>query len=183
MTDFHVLAVASVLVGLALLVWGFGATRYREPDAVAPHAAFDVPTTGALSTPTVVVPAEATRTATPEPFAGEVVGFLIPRFDVDAQIENIGLIPGQNQLDVTKDPHKVGWYGIYDRPGWMGDAGFSAHIDYWPNIRGAFFNLSKLAVIRAEAQQLEFELSLSPVERDNAAVASPLSTSPSAVSS
>lgn len=165
MTRFRLLAVASFLVGLAMLVWAFGATRSGEPAAVAPLAAFDVPTTaGAVSTPTLVLPEEATPTATREPFAGEVVGFRIPRFEVDAGIENIGLIPGENQLDVPKDPHNVGWYGIYDRPGWFGNAVFSAHVDYWPNIRGPFFNLSKLepgdevAVLMANGQEYRYRV-------------------------
>lgn len=165
MTRFRLLAVASFLVGLAMLVWAFGTTRSGEPAAVAPLAAFDVPTTtGAVSTPTVVLPEEATPTATPEPFAGDVVGFRIPRFEVDAGIENIGLVPGENQLDVPKDPLKVGWYGIYDRPGWFGNAVFSAHVDYWPDIRGPFFNLSRLeagdevAVVMANGQEYRYRV-------------------------
>lgn len=166
MSTLRIVAVASFLVGIALLIWAFGATRSPEPEAVTPLAPFDVPTTGGvlLSTPTVVLPEEPTPTATPEPFAGDVVGFRIPRFEVDGGIENIGLIPGENQLDVPKDPLKVGWYGIYDRPGWMGNAVFSAHVDYWPDIRGPFFDLNKLepgdevVVVMANGQEYRYRV-------------------------
>ena len=79
MTRFRPLAVASLLVGLAMLVWAFGATRSGEPEAVAPLAAFDVPTTaGAVSTPTVVQSEEATPTATPDRSPGRSSGSVSP---------------------------------------------------------------------------------------------------------
>lgn len=148
MRILRLIAIVSFLGGIALLAWGIGAKRAAEPDPAA-LVAFDVPTTIGIrptDTPTAILSATSTATATttPTPFAGEVAGFRIPRFEVDAGIENIGLIPGENQLDVPKDPLNVGWYGIYDRPGWLGNAVFSAHVDYWPDIRGPFFNLAKL---------------------------------------
>lgn len=156
-------AVASFMVGVALLVWGFSTRGSDEAESAPPLAAFDVPTIGVLATATLTAE-DPTPTATPEPFAGEVGGFRIPRFEVDAQIENIGLIPGENQLDIPKDPLKVGWYRIYDRPGWMGNAVFSAHVDYWPDIRGPFFNLSKLdpgdevIVVMANGQEYRYRV-------------------------
>lgn len=156
-------AVASFMVGVALLVWGFSTRGSDEAESAPPLAAFDVPTIGVLATATLTAE-DPTPTATPEPFAGEVSGFRIPRFEVDAQIENIGLIPGENQLDIPKDPLKVGWYRIYDRPGWMGNAVFSAHVDYWPDIRGPFFNLSKLdpgdevIVVMANGQEYRYRV-------------------------
>lgn len=156
-------AVASFMVGVALLVWGFSTRGSDEAESAPPLAAFDVPTIGVLATATLTAE-DPTPTATPEPFAGEVSGFRIPRFEVDARIENIGLIPGENQLDIPEDPLKVGWYGIYDRPGWMGNAVFSAHVDYWPDIRGPFFNLSKLdpgdevIVVMADGQEYRYRV-------------------------
>jgi len=165
MTPLRALALTSLLSGLAVLAWGFVASRGGTPVEPAAFVPFDVPTlTGTAATRSPASLLEATPTATPEPFAGDVVGFRIPRFDVDAQIENLGLIPGQNQLDVPKDPLKVGWYGIYERPGWMGNAVFSAHVDYWPDIRGPFFNLARLepgdevVVLMANGQEYRYRV-------------------------
>jgi hypothetical protein len=82
-------------------------------------------------------------TPTPTPYDGGVARFQIPRFKVDSAVESIGLLPG-NQLDVPKDPHDTGWYDIYDRPGWKGNAVFAAHVDYYPDIRGPFYNLKNV---------------------------------------
>ena len=69
----------------------------------------------------------------------------IPRFDVDAAVENIG-IDDTNHLETPKDPRNVGWYGIYQKPGHGYNALFSAHVDYYPSIRGAFYDLAKMVV-------------------------------------
>lgn len=103
-------------------------------------------------TPLVATPTQATvapsstattapsATATPTPFDGQVARMKIPRFEVDSKIESIGLLPN-NQLDTPHDPYNTGWYNIYDKPGFRGNAVFSAHVDYYPNIRGPFFRL------------------------------------------
>ena len=133
---------AAFVAGLSLLAWALWAKPVGERQIAEPFMEFDVPTVGSILSPTVAV--TDVPTATPEPFDGEVMAFRIPRFDIDAEVESIGLIPGENQLDVPSDPLKVGWYGIFDRPGWLGNAIFSAHVDYWPDIRGPFYDLSRL---------------------------------------
>lgn len=135
---------AAFIAGVTAVAWVLWANSQGEPPSVEPFTPFDVATVAALSSPTVAATDVPTATATPEPFDGEVMSFRIPRFDVDAEVENIGLIPGENQLDVPSDPRKVGWYGIFDRPGWLGNTIFSAHVDYWPDIRGPFYDLSRL---------------------------------------
>lgn len=57
-------------------------------------------------------------TATPRPFDGTVASMRIPRFDVDAAVENIG-IDQTNRLEVPENPLNAGWYGIYQKPGWV----------------------------------------------------------------
>lgn len=94
-------------------------------------------------TPTIEPTPTEEPTPTPTPFAGDVARLQIPRFNVDSAIENIGLLPN-NQMDVPKDPHNTGWYDIYDRPGWGGNSIFSAHVDWFPNIRGPFYNLARM---------------------------------------
>ena len=112
----------------------------EPPDFVAvaesPRA---LPSGSAVPSPLSTV----TVTPTPAPFDGPVQRMLIPRFGVDSTVEPIGLVPGANQLETPKDPLNTGWYEIYDRPGFGGNAVFSAHVDYYPNIRGPFYNLAK----------------------------------------
>lgn len=86
----------------------------------------------------------------------------IPSLGVASAIEPIGLTPG-NALDTPKNPHNTGWYWIYDRPGAGGNAVFSAHIDYYPNIRGPFHQLAKLGggahiVVVVDGRELVYEV-------------------------
>ncbi|MGD9934817.1 MAG: class F sortase [Dehalococcoidia bacterium] len=143
----RVLAAFSFVAGLGLLVVGF--MRSGESSAgslpAAPTEFVSTPTPSPASTlePTATIPGQPTPTPTPLPFDGPVSRLLIPRFGVDSAIELIGLLPN-NQLDVPRDPNNTGWYDIYDRPGYRGNAVFSAHVDYFPDIRGPFFNLSRI---------------------------------------
>lgn len=137
-------ALASFAVGVAVfavgavMACGSGESKGPTEDLQGFDVrATDTPTATATDTPT------ATPTATPTPFDGAVARFKIPRFNVDAAVEAIGLLP-TNEMDVPKDPHKVGWYYVWDKPGWRGNAVFSAHVDYYPNIRGPFYNLKDL---------------------------------------
>ncbi|MCL4239807.1 MAG: class F sortase [Dehalococcoidia bacterium] len=137
-------AIASLVLGvgiLALAVMSRGSPEVVEtPDFLAvaesPRA---LPSRSAVPSPVSTV----TVMPTPTPFDGPVQRLLIPRFGVDSTVEPIGLVPGANQLDAPKDPLNTGWYEIYDRPGFGGNAVFSAHVDYYPNIKGPFYNLAK----------------------------------------
>jgi len=139
-------ALASLMLGSGLLVaglaWGGSTGAVAHPFVpvdVAPTA-----TLAQVAEETLSPAPAATAMPTETPYAGAVARLEIPRFDVDSAIENIGLIPGQNQLDVPKNPLNTGWYEIYDRPGSGGNAVFSAHVDYFPNIMGPFYNLHQL---------------------------------------
>lgn len=146
----RLLAIVSFLLGVTTLAAGFLQRETERPANDGSRAAgfesFNLPAPTAFPTATVTATAsqEAPASPTSTPFAGAVSRFLIPRFEVDTAVEAIGLVPGANQMDVPKDPLNVGWYDIYDRPGWAGNAVFSAHVDYWPDIRGPFFELYKL---------------------------------------
>ncbi len=133
-----VLGIALLLV--AGLTWGGSTSAVSRPfvpiDATLPVT--PSPTTEAT------LPETATAAPTQTPYAGAVARLKIPRFNVDSAIEDIGIIPGKNELDVPKNPLNTGWYGIYDRPGTGGNAVFSAHVDYFPDIKGPFYNLNKL---------------------------------------
>jgi sortase (surface protein transpeptidase) len=138
----------------ALAAAAFVLTRDDDdPVPVAPVIVQQTATPSATSTPSPTATPSATPTATPTPtpeptatpapFNGSVGRLKIPRFNVDSAIEAIGILPN-NQLDVPHNPYNTGWYYIYDKPGFGGNAVFAAHVDYWPNIIGPFYNLSQL---------------------------------------
>jgi sortase (surface protein transpeptidase) len=154
--------VFTFLAGLALLTVGLVAACGNDDDGSDAPEAVETPT----NTPEPTATAEPTATTppspTPTPYDGEVASFRIPRFDVESAIENVGLTPN-NQLDVPHDPHNTAWYGIYDRPGWGGNAVFSAHVDYFPNIRGPFYDLARVeegdifVVVMADGTEYYYE--------------------------
>ncbi|MGK2965347.1 MAG: class F sortase [Tepidiformaceae bacterium] len=143
------LAILSFIAGVSIfagsLAWYFLGDD-PAPAAEAPFVPIEIPT----RTPTVPSTAEPSPTATPVPYDGAVTRLQIPRFSVDVGIENIGVITvagGGTQLDTPADVHKVGWYGIdglSDKPGFGGNAVFAAHVDYFPNIRGPFYELNRM---------------------------------------
>ena len=140
------LAIVSFLVGATLLVVGFAFSGGGGSNSASPsYEASPFPTIEITPTPTSFVPKPtvASSTPTPAPYDGNLTRLKIPRFKVDSLIEVIGIKPN-NELDVPQDPLKTGWYNIYDKPGFRGNAVFSAHVDYYPNIIGPFHKLSKL---------------------------------------
>lgn len=148
MSTLRLLAAVSFVLGIALLGYGFVQTQNGAADPMAAPTAFDY-VSSATPTPvaTQTVEQAATPTPTPPPYDGAVVRMKIPQLKVDAAIENIGLLP-ENQLDVPKNPLNVGWYGIYDKPGFGGNAVFAGHVDYYPDIIGPF---NKLATLRPDS--------------------------------
>ena len=109
-----------------------------EPEAPSPTA-----TATPTATPATATPTAAPATPTPAPYDGEPVIMRIPRLGVEAPIEAIGIIEGRNQLDVPA-PRNVGWYDVYDKPGFGTSSLYSAHKDYHPDIRGPFYALTEL---------------------------------------
>jgi hypothetical protein len=143
------LAIFSFVAGATMLAFGVIAARDKDdPPRVEPVRTFDLvsvtATAESTATPEPTGPApEATPTPTPVPYDGQVARMRIERFKVDAPIEAIG-IDDNNQLEVPKDPHKVGWYEIYAKPGHGKNSVYSAHVDYWPDILGPFKKLKDI---------------------------------------
>lgn len=144
------LALVSFVAGIGLLLIAFVFTNGNNGENVAADSGFTP--LAATATPTrTATPPGATETATvpptptPAPFDGAVARLKIPRFGVDSKIEAIGIKP-DNELDVPKDPLNTGWYDIYDKPGFGGNAVFSAHVDYFPDIKGPFYQLAKAEI-------------------------------------
>lgn len=64
----------------------------------------------------------------------------IPKLKVDAPIEELAL--KDNQMETPKGENtNVGWYHIYDKPGFGGNAIFSAHV-YYRSIPAPFQKLA-----------------------------------------
>lgn len=136
------LSLGALALGALVLVVGTacsGGDDDPEPTATAEaDTATATPSATATNTP------RPTPTATPTPFDGKVARLKMPRFNIDAPIEELALT-GDNQMDTPKDENRsVGWYYIYDKPGWLGNAMFSAHV-YYHSIPAPFVNLAKSA--------------------------------------
>lgn len=132
------LSLAAFAFGAILLIAGVacsgGDAKEAEPTPT--------PTVAATETATPTRTPPPTPTATPTPFDGAVARIRIPRFNVDAPIEELA-INDRNELDTPKDENtSVGWYYIYDKPGWSGNAIFSAHV-YYHSIPAPFVSLAK----------------------------------------
>ncbi len=147
MNALRFFAVFSFVAGIGLLVAGFvrsGDDAESAPEPVEFSATpTPTPTPGTTeATGTAVAPTEAVPT--PTPFNGALSRLIIDRFDVDSAIETIGLTNNGTQLDVPKEPLNTGWYDLYGKPGWGGNSVFAAHVDYYPDIRGPFYNLKNV---------------------------------------
>ncbi|MCY3647286.1 MAG: class F sortase [Chloroflexi bacterium] len=142
-------AAGAWVLAAAVAATGAGCAAIDVP--AEPEQVPETPTTARTATPTAA-PTQAPTEAPAEqpaagaeatPYDGEVVLMRIPSLGVEAPIEAIGKIPGQNKLDVPR-PRNVGWYDIYDKPGSGTSSLFSAHKDWHPDIRGPFYALTDL---------------------------------------
>ena len=146
-----------LLLVVALLALGVACSGDDPPEVVEPTATPTeatpeptptpaTPTETPSPTPTITVPTATPTpepTPEPEPYDGQLVAMRLPALGVEAPIEPIGLIEGQNKLDVP-EWHNIGWYHIYDKPGFGTSSLYSAHKDYYPNKRGPFYALTEL---------------------------------------
>ncbi len=121
------------------------------------------PTAAATSAPEATATATATTAPEPTPYDGTPVIMRIPALGVEAPIEAIGLVAGRNQLDVPA-PRNVGWYDIYDKPGFGTSSLYSAHKDYHPDIRGPFHALTdieegdRIVVVMDDGREYVYEV-------------------------
>ncbi len=124
------LVTGASLIGLAFACGG-------DSDKVVVASPTESATATAIPTSTATPP----PTPTPTPFAGKVARLKFPRFGVDAPIEELSV----DATDTMQTPahgrenSDVGWYNsalkptapfLGTRPGWQGNAVFSAHVYY-----------------------------------------------------
>lgn len=77
--------------------------------------------------------------------AGVPVRITIPKINVDATIEPVGLT-GDGAMDAPKGPAETGWFSFGARPGEVGSAVIAGHSGWKNNIPAAFDELNKLRV-------------------------------------
>lgn len=76
-------------------------------------------------------------------FPGHSSRLNIPKININAVIESVGLTP-QGAMAVPKDPANVAWFSLGMRPGDVGSAVIAGHYGWKNHIPAAFDNLSKL---------------------------------------
>jgi hypothetical protein len=131
----RMISLLALVAGAVLLAVGAACGSSSPKPTATAASPTDTQTPSATATPTT----PPTPTATPTPFNGKVARFKYPRFGVDAPIEALSVL-ANNEMDT---PHAtntaVGWYDstikpagpfLGTKPGWDGNAVFSAHIYY-----------------------------------------------------
>jgi sortase (surface protein transpeptidase) len=144
------LSLTGLVFGAFLLVF-VAACGGGGDDKPSPTPAPASPT--ATSTPTGTPTEVPTPTATPTPYDGDVARFIVPKLGVDAPVENLGVDASNTMETPVRENTDVGWYHIWDRPGWDGNAVFSAHV-YWENVPAPFQRLSTLV----EGDEVDIEM-------------------------
>lgn len=140
-----------LVVAVAVVIAGCGdsddspVATEASPQTLTVTAPSDTPTVPV--SPTTALPATATTqptaAATPTPFAGAVARLVVAELQVDIDVVALGLEPDRNVLE-SPPTGGVGWYDIYDRPGWGGHSLFTG---WWRDGPGAppgpFFEINE----------------------------------------
>ena len=71
------------------------------------------------------------------------IRFIIPKINVDATVEYVGVTSG-GAMDVPKGPDAVAWFSLGSRPGETGSAVISGHYGWKNGIPAVFDNLHML---------------------------------------
>ncbi|MEP7215958.1 MAG: class F sortase [Anaerolineaceae bacterium] len=131
------ISLLTLALGSVLLLAGIACSGGDDPKPASTAAV----TEAASPTQTATATAPPTPTATPLPFNGGVSRFKYPKFGVDAPIDALAT----NDAGELDTPHSgrentaVAWYDqtlekdgyfIGTKPGWGGNAVFSAHVYY-----------------------------------------------------
>ncbi len=78
------------------------------------------------------------------PFLSEPSRIVIPKINVDANIESVGL-DNKNAMDVPKKVEDTAWYNLGKKPGEVGNAVIDGHYDTQTGAPAVFYYLSKLS--------------------------------------
>lgn len=112
-----------------------------------------------VAQPTATASPEPTPTPTPMPSMAPIARMIIEKAGTDAPVQVKGVAPTSTVLkklginapgddtpmmDIPDTPQLVAWYDFSGYPGHGQNAIFSAHVDWYPNIQGAFWGLRNL---------------------------------------
>lgn len=140
------LPIVGLLAGAALLATVVACGGGDNDDSTPTTASSVAPSSSSTATseppsPTSTPTEVPTPTATPTPYDGAVARFRFPRLGIDAPVDALG-VNAKLELDTPhggRENTAVGWYdqnadtkGLFvgTRPGWGGNAFFSAHVYY-----------------------------------------------------
>ena len=132
------LSLFAFAVAAVLLVLGAACSGGDDKKKEAPSAAANTETATETATSSPTTP--PTPTATPTPFNGTVARFKYPRFGIDAPVDALAT-NARGELDTPhggRENLAVAWYDqaleskyfVGTKPGWGGNAVFSAHVYY-----------------------------------------------------
>ena len=132
------ISLSTFALGAIVLVVGIACSGGDDKQAAATPAATETATSTPSATATATIP--PSPTATPTPFRGGVARFKYQRFGIDAPVDALAT-NAVGELDTPRAGREntaVAWYdqdletkyGIGTRPGWGGNAIFSAHVFY-----------------------------------------------------
>ncbi|HLL60496.1 MAG TPA: class F sortase [Candidatus Nitrosocosmicus sp.] len=84
-----------------------------------------------------------TPSPTPTPIAGLPKKLIIPKIQVDTELEYMGVDP-DGAMQVPQDWNKAGWFSGGIRPGEIGKAAIDGHFDTDTGMPAVFWNLGQL---------------------------------------
>lgn len=100
-----------------------------DPNVLSLHSSGFIPTVTIVSTPDFNTPEE----------------LIIPKINVDAAVESVGL-DAQGNMDIPKRNADVAWYKLGNKPGQPGNAVIAGHLDTVNGTPSVFWDLGKLEV-------------------------------------
>lgn len=105
-------------------------------------------------------------TAVPQQDFAEPQSISIPKINVNAPVEHVGL-DGENRMDVPKDSDNAAWYDLGYKPGQKGNAVIAGHYDKKDGSPAVFWDISKLVpgdkiiITDVNGKELTFEVTRS----------------------
>lgn len=187
------ISIAAIVGGLGLLSLGISGMVAPAPSpkpidarCLEPGREYLCPGEGSRSgisisfatpTPPVSLPDPSVTPISVETTAGAIGRMIAAKAGIDAPIVVKG-IDAQGVMEAPDTPYEIAWYDFTRLPGQGGNAVFSGHVDWYPNIKGVFWGLRSLKkgdiirIVLADNREYSYRVIESYlVDADSAAVA------------